>query len=275
MKLWDTRILALYNLNAYDALEHEFKILGDLNRNSLYYENYSPRTGPIVPFKISLMYCRVPLLKENYIESLERFYQLLYSLKHKDKSCEILTHIGNVLLKMEDYYLAIQVFQCVSDCYDDDDPEKLELESICGRIYLRLGDLDGASEIFNSISLKCENNSRLLHINSVLLAISKGEWEEASEIFSKILDMTPNDWVICNNMAIIELYRGQISEALSRLDAALMHSPKNIARSPEVVFNLCTIYDLLDQSVERKKKVLANVIVPYSGDDFQIGSLKL
>lgn len=276
MKLWNTRFLALYKLNEYDALEHEFKKLGDLNRNSLHYENYAHTgmTGPIVPFQISLMYCRVPLLKQNYTETVERLYELLYSLKHKDKSCEILTHIGNALLKMEDYFLAIQVYKTISESYDDNDPEKLELDSIRGRIYLQLGDLDGASEIFNNVSLSA-NNTRLVLTNNALLAISKGDWTEASLNFSKILETTPNNWTTCNNLAIIELYKGQITEALLTLDAALNHSPKEMARSPEAIFNLCTVYDLLDQSLEKKKKVLANVISPFSGDDFQIGSLKL
>lgn len=277
MKLWNTRILALYKLNEYDALEHEFKKLGDLNRKSLYYENCTNTgmIGPIVPFQISLMYCRVPLLKQNYTEVVERLYRLLYSLKHKDKSCEILTHIGNALLKMEDYFLAIQVYKCVSESLEENDAEKLELDSIRGRIYLQLGDLDGASEIFNNVSLKSANNPRIVLINNALLAISKGDWEEASLNFSKILEISPNDWTICNNMAIIELYKGQITEALARLDEALTNCPKEMATSPEAIFNLCTVYDLLDQSLEKKKNVLANVISPFSGDDFQIGSLKL
>jgi tetratricopeptide (TPR) repeat protein len=205
----------------------------------------------------------------------ERLYALLYSLKYKDKSWEILVHIGTTLLKMEEYFLSTEVFKCVSETFDDMDPQKLEFDSICGRIFLKLGDLDNASQIFDKVSKKSENNSRLVLMNNALLAISKGEWENASMEFSKILNFFPNDWATCNNVAILELYKGQISEALSRLDQLLENNPKEMATSSEAIFNLSTVYDLLDQSLERKKKVLANVITPFAGDDFQITSLKL
>jgi tetratricopeptide (TPR) repeat protein len=277
MTLWYNRILALFKLNEFDALEYEFKNLGDLNRESLCYENCknTELTGPIIPFQISLMYCRVPLLKQNYTEAVERFYTLLYSLKYKDKSWEILVHIGTALLKMEDYFLSTEIFKCVSEAFDDMDPQKLEFDSIRGRIFLKLGDLETASQIFDQVSKKSESNSRLVHMNNALLAISKGEWENATAEFSKILDFSPNDWATCNNIAIIELYKGQISEALSRLDQLLENNPKEMARSSEAIFNLSTVYDLIDQSLERKKKVLANVITPFAGDNFQITSLKL
>ena len=279
MKLWNIRLLALYQLNEYDALEFEFSKLGDLNRSSLYYEHYkdSSRSGPIVLYEISLLYCLVPILKQNYTETIERLYGLLYSLKHKDKTCQMLIHVAITLLKMEDYYLGQEVLDSISKTLDEDDPEKLQLDSIRARIYLQLGDLETASKLFDNISEKSKpgENSRLLNVNQALLAISKGDWENASNHFSKILESNPNDWIICNNKSIIELYKGQVSEALKGLDALLINNPKEMARNPEAIFNLCTVYDLLDQSLERKKKALESVISPFAGDDFQIGSLKL
>jgi tetratricopeptide (TPR) repeat protein len=276
IKLWEARLVALFKLGEYDALEYEFKNL-QVNRDSLTFENFknTGQTGPIIPFQISIMYCRVPLLKQNYTEAIERLYALFYSLKYKDKSCEILIQIGTALTKMEDYFLATQVFKCVSESMDDTDPQKLEIDSIRGRIFLQLGDLETASLIFEEISRKSGNNSRLFHINNALQSIFNGNWEDAILDFSKILQLSPNDWLIENNIAILELYKGHVSDALARLDELLVKYPKEMATSSEAIFNLSTVYDLVDQSLERKKSLLANVISPFSGDDFQINSLKL
>ena len=277
MELWNFRLMALFQLNEYDALEYELNQLGDLNRNSLDYDYYPEfaRQGPIVPFEISIISCLVPTLKKDYLESIERLYRLLYSLKHKDKSRQILMNVASVLLKMEDYFLALQVLKSISEDFKGQEKGKEELDSIRARIYLQLGDLQSASNLFDEISATKGKSSRIVLMNQGLLEASKGDWDNALASFSKILEEFPHDWIVLNNLALIELYRGKVSESLQKLDSLLISHPKEMARNPQAIFNLCTVYDLLDQSLERKKKVLGNVISPFAGDDFQIESLKL
>lgn len=42
----------------------------------------------------------------------------------------------------------------------------------------------------------------------------------------------------------------------------------------ELLFNLCSLYELTDLTAERKRKLVGNVVARFAGDDFETACLK-
>lgn len=77
-----------------------------------------------------------------------------------------------------------------------------------------------------------------------------------------------------NNKAICYLYTCELSAAVATLEELITKAPeKNLNET--VVFNVCTLYGLLaDQSLEKKKKLMA-LAAKYASDSFDFSVLKL
>lgn len=307
MRLWTIRLSALYRLGHHDVMELELKKLGDLSASQLLYDNYphfwppeSGKQGSMVPFDIRILACLPPSLKGNHSESIKRLYQFLFEtrkagLRAKSLSTSrtessrnsladhwrtrenmIKVQIANQLLRIPDYELAIKVLESLGLCDLD---EESEVDAVCGRLHLQLGNLSAAEAYFEKIAQRAadqplERQSYLLFMNKGLLAIAKGDWEAASTHLSRLNSLYPG-LVVQSNLSLVSLYKGYANEALKNLELVVQQDPVAVARSTETLFNLSTLYDLLDQSLERKKKLLSTVIAKHAGDDFKPECLKL
>ncbi|KAJ3098673.1 hypothetical protein HK100_005059 [Physocladia obscura] len=138
-----------------------------------------------------------------------------------------------------------------------------------------------------------------LHImlmNQALLAVADaGDWDLATTCLQKLLNSVreqkehknkftdefaqktedENVAVIVNNMAVCYLYAGNVGQALSHLETLVVESPAATGKCASVLFNLSTLYDLVDNSLERKRRLLASVVASSAGDDLDVSCLKL
>ncbi|KAJ3293849.1 Trafficking protein particle complex subunit 12 [Borealophlyctis nickersoniae] len=217
----------------------------------------------------------------------------------RSRETQLQLQIVNILLEMKDFRLAIDVLLELIRAR----PEDADLLSGLGRVYLQLGNIPAAAETFakvetilnqtSSISnttpsgVACPaalstpataaNFSRpdLVLANRAFLHMSESEWEQASAALTELLTIHPSPPTCVNNLAICQLYLGNVGQAISFLESIAVEMPAKAGVSEELVFNLCTLYDLTDQSAERKRKLFGGVVAKYAGDDFAVENIKL
>ncbi|KAJ3330012.1 hypothetical protein HDU76_006666 [Blyttiomyces sp. JEL0837] len=78
-----------------------------------------------------------------------------------------------------------------------------------------------------------------------------------------------------NNLAVCHLYMGNVGQALSFLETLAVENPSLAGGCPSLLFNLATLYDLADQSLERKRRLLGTVVASGAGDDLETACLKM
>jgi tetratricopeptide (TPR) repeat protein len=309
MRLWAIRLSVLYILGQHDTMDLELKKLGDLNASKLKYDKYphfwppdTGRSGSMVTFEVRLLACLVPSLKGNHKECIEKLYQLLYncrkySIKYKDGSSsplkseeyrssisdtwtqrEVLVkvQIVNQLIKNNDTELAIAMLETLI-YYSH--IQSFEINSIIGRLHLAMGDYRTASHYFDSVESEIGNNpdghqSHLLLTNKALIAMGKGDYDTALARFERLGSIAPSP-VVQSNSSLVKLYLGFAIESVKSMESLVQEYPMLVGRSIDALFNLSTLYDLLDKSQDRKKQLLKQVVSKHSGDDFKIECLKL
>ncbi|KAI9353803.1 hypothetical protein BDR26DRAFT_890254 [Obelidium mucronatum] len=172
------------------------------------------------------------------------------------------------------------------------------------RIELQLGNVVEAAKWINVIELElCQNPSTTLTsqlpstdfarrdvvlINRALYAISSaGDWNQAAIHLTELLEYSQSNSiptqqksiisipVIVNNISVCYLYSGNVGQALSHLESLVLEMPQLCGGSASLLFNLATLYDLTDNSLERKRRLLGGVVAAHAGDDLDGACLKL
>ncbi|KAJ3356394.1 hypothetical protein HDU83_001185 [Entophlyctis luteolus] len=161
------------------------------------------------------------------------------------------------------------------------------------RLSLQAGDTQGASTWTQKLEeYVTEHPDAAAHakdatlMHQALLEVARdGNWTGALGLFEQLMqrDRSGSKTVfasvasetVVNNMAVCSLYSGNVAQALSRLELLLQENPRAVANLPALLFNLATLYDLVDNSLERKRALLGGFIATYSGDDLDAACLKL
>ncbi|KAI8611918.1 hypothetical protein BC830DRAFT_1259747 [Chytriomyces sp. MP71] len=129
-------------------------------------------------------------------------------------------------------------------------------------------------------------------MNRALLAIaSKGDWPSATTYLQELLahlqhESTSTPFprkttqrnsipIAVNNLAVAHLYTGHAAQSLAHLESLAVEMPAVVATCGPLLFNLATLYDLVDASLERKKRLLGSVVAVSGGDDLDAACLKL
>ena len=115
----------------------------------------------------------------------------------------------------------------------------------------------------------------LILSNRAFLFFAEGEFKAAVNCLSDAVTRVSDFRKGVNNMALCHLYMGNVNQASSFLESVAVESPSIVVTMHEVIFNLCTIYDLTEHSLEKKRKLIKNVISQYAGDDFATENLKI
>ncbi|KAJ1568549.1 Trafficking protein particle complex subunit 12 [Cladochytrium tenue] len=115
----------------------------------------------------------------------------------------------------------------------------------------------------------------LVHANRAFAAMSAGEWASARGHLFAQLDARPGRAGAASNLAAAQLYAGSVGRALASLESLAVELPAVAANSPHVLFNLATLFDLVDASADRKRRALVGVVAPAAGDDLDPACLKL
>ncbi|ORY41248.1 hypothetical protein BCR33DRAFT_718897 [Rhizoclosmatium globosum] len=222
------------------------------------------------------------------------------SMDFKNQISESLT--ADLLVEEGQYRAASNILRGVIDTSATKDAE---LYSALARIELQIGNMAEASKWIQAaerelcLKQQVENTSILpstdfskrdiILTNRALFAVaSSGDWKLASTHLTELLEYAHSIQppptsisssysipVIVNNISVCHLYSGNVAQALSHLESLMLELPQVCGGSASLVFNLATLYDLTDNSMERKRRLLGGVVASYAGDDLEGGCLKL
>eukprot|EP00795_Rhopilema_esculentum_P007846 gene7846-13724_t len=106
------------------------------------------------------------------------------------------------------------------------------------------------------------------------VALAEGRYSEAFENFQSVTKLDPENSSAYNNAAVALLFQGKVKEASNLLETLIWKSPKGNLHE-DVVFNLCTIYELETSRALQKKQKLLDLVCRHCGDGFNVQSLKL
>lgn len=297
MKLWYIRWSALVKLKLYDVIQAEVDKLSASDLQSLCYNDYQDifpeKRGTMLTFDLLLLISNLPSYKGNHHESIHKLYKLLYAQKPydfrptKENHFKILLNVVKLLVKIPDIPLALSLLLNLIN----DQPENVDLWAIYGRLQLQIGDFDNAKISFDKVCLVNEVEA-LLGIQSnqslpsdfpraeLVLAqrgfilFSQDKFAEALGFFTDLLTLMPDSPSAINNVAICHLYAGNVGQAASFLESFMVSHPQLGGDRPELLFNLNSMYDLTDSSLQ-KKRALLKVIIQGCGDDFDPDCMKL
>ncbi|KAI8915049.1 hypothetical protein BC831DRAFT_388224, partial [Entophlyctis helioformis] len=226
----------------------------------------------------------------------------------KTTQAVVLMHVANLLAQAQDFPGAASILDQLWAIRPADDMDFL---AALGRVYLQIGDLPLAKKTFlrieQHLGLPIDESKQTFVsgtgsksmpaiVKSVILTplpqtdlprpdlvlshrgflhMAEGEFEAGAACFMDLLSRLPTYTAAVNNLAICHLYMGNVGQAASFLESLMGESPKTAGVSEDLVFNLCTMYDLTEHSLDKKRKLLANVVSLNAGDDFSAEMLKL
>lgn len=134
------------------------------------------------------------------IENAKTFLQSLiqqenWTEAHREVSAQSLDKIydpdylmmcAEVYSKASDFPASLKIFHNLLDIVSDKDPKIFEIYKNMGNIYLKCGDIDAAEEKYNLANAINNQNENLI-INYGVLAIQKGQYQEAKQRFASVL----------------------------------------------------------------------------------------
>uniref|UniRef100_A0A8C4X1C3 Trafficking protein particle complex subunit 12 n=1 Tax=Eptatretus burgeri TaxID=7764 RepID=A0A8C4X1C3_EPTBU len=311
LQLWFVRLALLVKLHLYSDAESEFEPFGNLDFPDLYYEYYPEmypgRQGSMVPFAMRLLHAELPQHQGRSHDSLNRLHhlqnvcrQILSNLENglaedgsmknisseshkasivlwKSRLARVLHSLGNCLLLLKDYCLAVDMFEAVIDLQPD---LELPILSGIGRILLQVGDISAAEEYFARVERVSQQQEDGLEykitmlVNRAFLHLAKNNFQEAYKWFMEVLKCDPSNAVASNNCAVCLLYLGKLKEALTHLESFRQREPA-MYQHESVLFNLSTMYELESSRSLAKKEALLLSVSRCAGDNFNAQCLKM
>uniref|UniRef100_UPI00358FF9C7 trafficking protein particle complex subunit 12 isoform X2 n=1 Tax=Myxine glutinosa TaxID=7769 RepID=UPI00358FF9C7 len=310
LQLWFVRLALLVKLQQYSDAESEFEPFGNLDFPDLYYEYYPEmypgRQGSMIPFAMRLLHAELPQHQGRSHDSLNRLHhlqnvcrQILSNLENgfaedgsmknisseshkasivlwKSRLARVLHSLGNCLLLLKDYCLAVDMFEAVIDLQPH---LELPIVSGIGRILLQVGDISAAEEYFARVERVSQDEDGLEYkitvlVNRAFLHLAKNNFLEAYNWFMEVLKRDPSNAVASNNCAVCLLYLGKLKEALTHLEGFFEREPA-MYQHESVLFNLSTMYELESSRSLAKKEALLLSVSRRAGDNFNAQCLKM
>eukprot|EP00035_Acanthoeca_spectabilis_P001032 m.77128 g.77128 ORF g.77128 m.77128 type:complete len:408 (-) comp10584_c0_seq1:2237-3460(-) len=299
LQMWLYRAIALWKLGQYTAAMSELNSFGSFDQVDLLFESYPDvhhgKKGSMVPFSLRLIRAELPSRLGKHDGSLVQLHLLKHACqtaiarlqtgKAEDGSAEhdlgdqfdvvvqvwqsrlqrVEIGIGNCLLRLQEFELAMQAFERV----DVAGFQKGALLSGCARVALLQGDIATAKKYFDEADSHAHEASKSM--NAGFLALTDGDYTAASAAFEKAWELNHDCAAAGNNQAVCQLYTG----ALTTAAAKLAESHESSTLHENVVFNLCTLYELQSSAAAAKKKALVPVIAEAATDAFDPKCLKL
>jgi tetratricopeptide (TPR) repeat protein len=162
-------------------------------------------------------------------------------------------------------------------------PSDPSLYSKLGYVLMQLGDLNGASRVFEEVErivgetkndpsssyLKC-----LIYRNRGMKLVSQKKYLEAIKEFEAALAIDPLDVVSANNKALCSMYSRDLIGSTKVLESILDKAP-SLALNESLVLNLCSMYELASVHNHQTKKNLSDWIQKVAPSDFDISCTRL
>ena len=212
------------------------------------------------------------------IQSIE-IKDMFFSSFLSSSRIEILSRQGRIFLQMGAITEALHVFEVAQNFI----PEVL--------ITLNTASKDDSMKyVLNSLQIINAAPMQLL-LNEGLLLFSQKKFDMAFNKFRALIEtqrksryisssrnerwLSVQDFVMpaLNNMALSAFYSCRLDDAISSMEALVKESPTRYL-TDDLVFNLCTLYELVADGVGRKKRVLQVIAKRYVIQDISPSSFR-
>ncbi|KAG0348311.1 Trafficking protein particle complex subunit 12 [Podila humilis] len=308
LTLWYARLCALTKLGQYEMAQAELDQLGNLWGPQFRFESYppdmftsygsqhesGPRKGSMVPFELFVLKARLQGHLGDIYEAIDQLYDLIVRCKKFEAVCRVggdtvgvhqwqdlagQLHllVLNYLVELKDYPSATKHARDLAKRY----PYDINFHSGLGRLYLQLGDLDQAEKVFKNVEDMVKEHPEHSHfnlqliMNKALLAVTQGQWQVAKTAFEEVLVQEPENMTATNNLAVCELYAGQLDGSISRLEKLMFSYPTSAGASEPLVFNMATLYELRTEGSMRRKHEMMLEVSKWAGDQFNVSMFKI
>ncbi|KAF9190213.1 Trafficking protein particle complex subunit 12 [Haplosporangium sp. Z 767] len=255
------------------------------------------RRGCMVPFELFVLKARLQGYLGDDYEAIDQLYDLIMYCKKFEAICQVSEdNVGvrqwqdiagqmhlmvlNYLVELNDYPTATRHAREMAIKY----PRDVNFHSGLGRLYLQLGDLERAEEKFYEVETMVKEHyadakqahfQLQLTMNRALLDVTHGRWLAAKARFEEVLVKEPENLAATNNLAVCELYAGQLNSAIPRIERLMFAYPTSAGVSEPLVFNMATLYELRTEGSLRKKQQMMVEVSKWAGDQFNIGMFKV
>ncbi|KAG0174564.1 hypothetical protein DFQ30_003776 [Apophysomyces sp. BC1015] len=263
----------------FELASAEFDKLGDLNRPELTYEYhaqaYPDRSGSIVPFELWVLWASLPAWLKYPLVTLERITVLAVRCKKmqvktdsvlwRRREIQMYLVLATRLMEMHDFSAAASTMEMILKKYatTPDGDEDIDILSALGRLYLQLGDIKSAENIYGRIETQRESSTsvsieEVIKINRAFLLIAKGNWSQAQNVLQEVVH-TNNE-----NLLAIDLLKTLTTE-----------NPTSAGACETVLMNMCTLYELRYESATEKQIDVMKQVSRWIGDNFRAECLRL
>ncbi|KAL5106989.1 Trafficking protein particle complex subunit 12 [Taenia crassiceps] len=330
-QLWLARFVLLKQTQQFNLLERELALFDRLDNPDVYFEHapdlYPRRKGSMIPFSMRLLHAELPHFVGQSGEALDRLYflaavvaRMISNLENgytedgsesypnegyknsslvmwRRRESKILATCLSIYLAIQDFPSAIEtVYQMIDKLKPLGDHRFLY--GTLGRIYLQMGDVESAEEMFKEALKDAPPDSPTTRIQwlmySAMLQIGNGHFDEAKRLFREVLELDPSNVAAANNQAVCSHYIGQTDESLRILEAlttpahyqqqqqklaeggtALQSLSEGPPLHDAIVSNLSTLLDAESDMATSRKMSLLERIATVSGDRVALNAFKL
>lgn len=308
LQIWFVRIAILVKLRQFAIAQVEAEPFADLDKPDLFYEFYpelyGARKGCMAPFSFRVLLAELPLHLAEYQEALDRLYAILTTVQKiltnlagaqaedgsmieltdanrktsqklwRQREMKVMFSILNCLIAQKDCPSTVNI---IHQMMKKDPALEVPLWSLMGRVYLQLGDVRAAHESFRRAKERSsgsgeERVSDL--VNSGFVDIAHSRFDAAYHHFKEAHELSPENPVVVNNMAVCLLYMRRLRDALELLEGTVHKEPRRFLHEG-VIFNVCTLYELESSHSSERKQAMLNSVAANVGDGFNISCLKL
>jgi tetratricopeptide (TPR) repeat protein len=209
----------------------------------------------------------------------------------EERCCTILKSIAALHVETHDYTTAVHMSSMLLQVA----PTRPDYVSDLGKLHLHLGDIDSAAQCFQSAEAlfldptnavaatlcppttagpwSSDNHPKVL-LNRGFMAVARGDFDDASAHFLKVLEISPGDITASNNLAVCFVYQCRVSEAIHQLEETVRQqclASGYLSEDCEVLLaNLATNYDLAHDDAGQRRGVLRQVMERYALDSFDM-----
>ncbi|EJD75183.1 tetratricopeptide repeat protein 15, variant [Loa loa] len=254
-KVWACRLQLLMALKLYTLLNDELIPFEELDAPDLFYQYYpnlypeSPK-GSLVLFSMRLIHAEALRFTSNPWATLERIDRLEKNVNKvldnsvsrseyffkiwKDRLLAVQKMRARSLFFLKEYSTSMILYNRLSKADGLSSEQRVALKLMLMRIAAAIGDQKNLEYYSNEITASgCDD--QILH--RCLKCIFYGNYNEAYETLQKYLNSLASS-VLCNNMAICLLYKGQVFDAMEIL--------KSLPGDPNepVAINFSTVAEL-------------------------------
>lgn len=172
--------------------------------------------------------------------------------------------LANLYVHQNELVLASETLRGVCGA----NPANEELTSILSRIFLQMGNLDAARDVYerHECTVEDADGNAAVRAHRGLLAMAAGDYVTAVEEFGAAAELKPSDSVSVNNKAVCLVYLCRLTDAMELLESFIKTSAhESLDRA--IFTNLSSMYSLQSDHGGAQRRAVEALASALATDD--------